>query len=728
VLVVVDESYVLRSLRSGKELWRRPIPAYQPPHETGDSPGSDGEPGQTRWPLIADLGRSGEQSLILLRCTNSGEHAREDLGVELIDLATGRARWTHDLRSPDFRSRYFVRFVPGPDIDGDGYREVFAACLGWRPKDPDTAAGVLHVEALSGRDGHPVWAYQQPDPLGFHRLGETRPPIGPLLWWQKDDEGLPQLAVSQHPAMGRSPDDAHVFVLSASTGKLRQVIPKFGSPGVADLNGDGIPDLYALRGGKLHSLAGQPGEGWRWMQGDWRPVRVHDGVTTELVTQWLHRRLVFISAGKGRVLRRADLAYIQQRIPVADSAELDLDHDRVEDLLLLCQKTPATEGDSHRLFFVQAASGRTGEVLWRSNFGIPQEQFPQFEYSDCRDLDGDGRPEVVCVYQLGAGGPTRTLAVLSGSDGRLRWQQPVIAEGAFAPVFSPGTRLVPGIGDVDGDGVKDVVVRALTPDHGHEIRALSGADGRLLWSHALDSPKQTFSWALLGPVGLVVSVGDLDGDGKPEVIVHRPETGRPGTKSCEILVLEGRDGKARWSQRIAAKPRGDIADPIPILRSDAGGSRITVVTGGFGSIDRAEIVMLDSTGKECGRAPVAISRDAGNYVSNWNGSVRPLPQNRLLLIGSGKLRLLRDGLENTRWTWPIPGGNGVMVDVIPPREGKVETIVVQAGRVVYGVDVGTGKAVWTCMGPGRCTHVLPAASGLPSLLFEDGNTVCRRAF
>ena len=153
--------------------------------------------------------------------------------------------------------------------------------------------------------------------------------------------------------------------------------------------------------------------------------------------------------------------------------------------------------------------------------------------------------------------------------------------------------------------------------------------------------------------------------------------------------------------------------------------------------------MLDRTGKECGRAPVAISRDAGNEaingikgISSWNASVRLLPRNGLLLIGAGKLRLLQDGLENTRWTWPIPGGNGVMVDVIPPHEGKAETVVVQAGRDVYGVDVATGGVVWTCWGPGRCTHVLPAASGLPRLLFEQldpkngaaGNTVCRRAF
>jgi outer membrane protein assembly factor BamB len=467
------------------------------------------------------------------------------------------------------------------------------------------------------------------------------------------------------------------------------------------------------------------------MQGDWQPVRVRDGAATELVTPWQHRWLLFISADDGHLLRRSDLTYIQRRIPVADGAEIDLDGDGVAELLFQCQ------APNDRSFFVQAVSGRTGEVLWRSNFLIPQTQVPDFSYSVSQDLDGDGRPEVLCVYRSSLPDHTYTLAVLSGSDGRLRWKQPLI-ERVSPQDFNLATRLVPGIGDLDGDGVKDVVAWALSPDHKHEIRAFSGVDGHLLWSHALDSAQEEglrrASWGV--PLGLVVSVGDLDGNGRPVVIVQRPDKDQGQKESCEVLVLEGRDGRTRWSQRVPAKPSADIADPIPLLLSDAGGSRIAVVTVDPASNDRAQIVMLDHTGNQCGRAPVAITRDSSNnYVSTWNASVRMLSQNRLLLIGSGKLRLLHGGIENTRWTWSIPGDVGAMVDIIPPSQGKAETVVVQAGSHVYGVDAGTGKTIWTCMGPGRCTHALPAASDLPRLLFEvidpknevNVNTVCRRA-
>ena len=93
VLVVVDGSYVLRSLLSGKQQWRWAIPLHQPKDEKANRRDLEWEPGQPQWPLIADLDGGATQSLILMRCTNS---IRNSLGVELVDLTTGRARWTYD--------------------------------------------------------------------------------------------------------------------------------------------------------------------------------------------------------------------------------------------------------------------------------------------------------------------------------------------------------------------------------------------------------------------------------------------------------------------------------------------------------------------------------------------------------------------------------------------------------------------------------------------------------
>jgi outer membrane protein assembly factor BamB/tRNA A-37 threonylcarbamoyl transferase component Bud32 len=736
VLLGLGDSYVCRSLKTGQELWRKSLPPWrwdnQPPGSRPD------------WlayrPVVADLGDNGTQAAVLFHFGNANGATMENLGVEVRDAATGETRWRHDFTGRDFRSRYLVRVIVGLDLDGDGQREIFAACLGARPSDPNPTSGVLRVEALSGRDGHALWTYQQPDPNGFHRISDfdfSTKAIAPLRWWQKDAAGWPLLLVSQGPAM--STNDASVFVLSATTGRLVHALPEFGMPGVADLNGDGLPDLYALRGGKIHSLAGQPGEAWRWMQGDWRPVPVRDGGGTELVTPWQNRWLFFISAAAGRLVRRSDLGYVQILRPVAGGVPVDLDGDGVADLLPLGmeQGVMGQWGE----FFVQAVSGRTGETLWRSNLRIPQLEYRDHSYPACPDLDGDGRPAVLCIYQTQQqdGNLARyTLAVLSGRDGRLRWQQPLI-DGVVWHELPVGPRFVPAIADLDGDGVRDVVVWAVRSDFVHELRAFSGRDGHLLWSQALDSPQEEEARRkirLKSTGDMVVAVGDLDGDGKPEVIVQRPDLDQQGKESCEILVLEGRDGRRRWSQRLPANPRDDsltFTPATPFLLSGAGRSQVAVLTVDPTSNEQAQLVVLDHTGKQCGRAPVAIPKRPVGF--DWTASVRLLPLDRLLLIGSGKLRLVHGELEDTCWTCPIPEGSGVLVDILSASREKAETIVVEAGTQVLGVDAATGKTLWTCRGPGRCTHALPAAEGLPYLLFQvvdpknaaNVNTVCRRA-
>ncbi len=70
------------------------------------------------------------------------------------------------------------------------------------------------------------------------------------------------------------------------------------------------------------------------------------------------------------------------------------------------------------------------------------------------------------------------------------------------------------LGDIDGDGIPDIVCGKYYSNTGSELFALSGADGRLIW-------ESNDCLGLWGTHGLM-AVPDLDGDGRREVLMGTP--------------------------------------------------------------------------------------------------------------------------------------------------------------------------------------------------------------
>ena len=93
--------------------------------------------------------------------------------------------------------------------------------------------------------------------------------------------------------------------------------------------------------------------------------------------------------------------------------------------------------------------------------------------------------------------------------------------------------------DVDGDGVADRIVG----HYRHASRGvstgcatvLSGADGRELFVFEGDSAGDRFGWS-------VAVAGDVDADGKVDVVVGAPLDDRAGNASGSAFVFSGRDG------------------------------------------------------------------------------------------------------------------------------------------------------------------------------------------
>ena len=176
-------------------------------------------------------------------------------------------------------------------------------------------------------------------------------------------------------------------------------------------------------------------------------------------------------------------------------------------------------------------SGRTGALLLSILGDSPGERLGS-STALVGDLDGDGRSEIlVGAHRADAAGVDSGLArVLSGGDGSTLWNLPGAAPGdAFG-------LSVADAGDVDGDGVPDLAIGAPLHAAGGAgagaVDLVSGADGSTLLHVDGDVPGGLLGYAVAG-------AGDVDGDGRADVIVGAPYAAGVGPHAGRALVLAG---------------------------------------------------------------------------------------------------------------------------------------------------------------------------------------------
>lgn len=201
------------------------------------------------------------------------------------------------------------------------------------------------------------------------------------------------------------------------------------------------------------------------------------------------------------------------------------------------------------------------------------------------DLNGDGIGELI----LGAptadvGGIDKGIAqVVSGSDGSLIYQ----FEGQFLlGLFGVSVAAV----DVNGDGVDDILVGAPSESPGGmnegSAYAFSGLDGSLLTRIDGIVPGETFG-------SEVVGLDDIDLDGCEDFFVHSPSRGTFGGTTDSALVYSGKTFSLLYEiggtwQRTgqAGAGLGDINDdgtPDFIITDGRGGGSVYAYSGMDGS-------------------------------------------------------------------------------------------------------------------------------------------------
>jgi serine/threonine protein kinase len=718
------------SLKTRGTLWERPISL---PFERNPNRATD-----VAWVTSPD--GSGKVQVIVPTKDDWNAWANHWFGVEALDGATGELRWQRRSWSVGtFRGSGgdgSVTLVEGPDLDGDGHRELFVAAVGSRAF---VEMKQLRIEALSGKDGRPLWRRQFKD---------TEIP-GRMQWWQAGADGWPMLVAPIATGPGGQPI---TYALAASTGQVEHKLSEVGEVHVADINGDGMADLYhlsaALGSRRFVVFRGLPPTVWR-RPGNWRPAKDYDG---DGASDFLDMQRDGITARSGRDGRKL----WQVKTPsVLGPLHVDVDGDGVHDVVVV-ERTSEAWPNGDGVF--AAYSGKDGRRLWtgpdiglkasHGSFGTHFGPRTDYRYPllDLVDLDGDGRPELLVAGtnytdvtpESRGKNQGLCLTAVSSKDGSMLWRVPIL-QRAFT-----GRSLIDRhlFHDLNGDGVRDFVVWApeklidnlnAEPD-GAVLRAYSGRDGKPLWpdgSPGRFKQGRFLGGAAHGPFAWPrTALADLDGDGRPSVVLTTFDSEAADGKRlpCELLVLDGREGSKRWGRPWNMVSQWSELHLWPPLLIDAGGGKRTIALGELWSDakESAKVELFDAQGNVTDALPTkSIYRgDTAWCAFDVDGD----GQEELLYPSAKGLCAYRIHDKKTLWMWgagffaypqshsgsdaylghgsfgPGTGFAVAVEDLQRSEKGQPAPLIVRAGRdrgqtaqtAYYGLNAASGAARWRC--------------------------------
>jgi len=507
------------------------------------------------------------------------------------------------------------------DVDGDGVPDAVVGAPGADPAGKSSAGSAFVFSGANGVLLHRFDGQAAGDYFGFSvaAAGDV------------NGDGRADLLVGAPLANpGGRTDAGSAFLFSGWNGAL---LRRFDGPtpgdalgwsvaGISDLSGDGVPDVIA--GAPYADPAGQANAG-----------------TTFL-----------LSASDGAVLRRLDGEAAGDNAGFSVASAQDVDGDGKADVIVGAPGRDRAVGYTD-VGAVYLVSGATGRTLMRVDGPLPGSTDYGLGYSvaSAGDVNADGLPDVI------AGAPSLAVCghgaafVLSGTNGAVlfRFEDPT--------AFSVGCvgRSVAGAGDVNGDGRPDLIVGApsayLVGAARGSALAFSGADGTLIRRFDAESAAEYNLGAS------VAGVGDVNGDGLADVIV-----GAPG---ADLAV--GQDAGSVW----ALTPLGPsvVINPPP-------------VPGGAYATNNALVRLLLPV---VGAGTVELADAAGA----WSAPASYAPRVDYLLSRFQGYRRVYARYRDYSGNIMADVSDGIYLDLSPP------TIAIQApvpGSVVAGVVAVTAAA------------------------------------
>jgi hypothetical protein len=217
------------------------------------------------------------------------------------------------------------------------------------------------------------------------------------------------------------------------------------------------------------------------------------------------------------------------------------------------------------------------------------------------DVDGDGVPDVVTSAPTKdvGGRNAGRIYVYSTKSGRLLWT----ADGQPGDELGTG---VEGAGDTNGDGVPDVIASA---PGGGWASVYSGRDGRRLLTFKAVDPAEDFGRHAAG-------AGDVDGDGRADLIVGSPSRdesedsghangSRHETGAGHAYIYSGRDGRVLMT--LAGERAGDQFGSAVAGGSRGGHSFVVVGAPKAGADRHGRVYVYAQPGRNDGASATAAA-------------------------------------------------------------------------------------------------------------------------
>jgi hypothetical protein len=242
------------------------------------------------------------------------------------------------------------------------------------------------------------------------------------------------------------------------------------------------------------------------------------------------------------------------------------------------------------------------------------------------DFDGDGKDDVVAA----ADGSVRFLK----SDSTPIW--------TITPFPGFTGSLSVAAGDVNGDGLADIVVGAGPGAPGGHVKAFSGGNGALL--HSFLAFPTTFSG------GVYVAAGDLSGDGKADILVGAGAGAGPHVK-----VFDGSNGNLQLATFVYD---AGFNGGVRVAVGDVDGDGVAdIITGAGPGAPGGHVKVFDGRtfATKASFLPFDPAFLGGVYVGGASNSIAVT--NGTSAGGFATIRIFRAGAES-QWLMPFASEKG----------------------------------------------------------------------